>query len=671
MNDATEPSAQKRATSPEAAASSPAAAGASVVLELPDGSRRTVPAGTTPQDVARAIGPGLAKAAVAAKLDGAWVDLRAPLARGGAFRLITTRDPEAGEVVRHSAEHVMADAVARLWPGTQIDVGRSDHSEKFQYDLDVPVRISPDDLPRIEAEMQRIVDSGLPFEREVMSREAARKLFESLGQRLKVSRIDDIPEGESITIYRHGDFVDLCRGPHVQNTRQIGAFKLTDLAGSYWRGDESNKMLQRVYGVAFTDAAALRAYSEKLEEARRRDHRRLGAELELFHFHEWAPGSPFLLPKGAHVYNALIAYMRELYERYGYTEVICPQIFSADLYRTSGHWDLFKDDMFVMTGDDPDDLHGVKPMNCPGHCLLFRSRKRSYRELPLRLAEFTRLHRNERSGTLHGMTRVRSFAQDDAHIFCEPSQVRDELDRHMAMTQEVYRDLGLAGVQIDLATRPAQCIGTPEDWDRAEAELRAAVERAGTPCGVNPGGGAFYAPKLEFNFRDVMDRVWTLATVQLDMGLPARFGLRYVGRDGEEHQPAMLHRAILGAVERFLGIYVEHTAGELPLWLAPQQIAVLPVTERHAEYASKVQAALRERGLRSEVSDPSERLGYRIRAAELAKIPCILVVGDRESQDGTVTLRQRHEATQRTLSLDTFRDAAAEAARTRRPLALE
>jgi threonyl-tRNA synthetase len=626
-----------------------------IELELPDGRRIEVPSGTTPLDVARSIGAGLGRAALAGSIDGQLVDLRAPLLRGGAFRVITARDPEGGAVIRHSAEHVMADAVKRLWPGTQIDVGRSDHSEKFQYDLDVPVRLAPEDLARIEAEMAKTVEADLPFERRELTREQARERFAALGEDLKLSRLEDIPEGEPISVFEHGGFADLCRGPHVQRTGQIGAFKLTELAGSYWRGDERNQMLQRIYGIAFAKREELEAHLARLEAARARDHRRLGAELDLFQFHDWAPGSPFYLPKGLRLYNALVDYMRGLYRRYGYQEVMCPQVFSAELYKTSGHWENFQDDMFVVPGEDETDVHGLKPMNCPGHCLVFRSRKRSYRELPLRLAEFSRLHRNERSGTLHGLTRVRSFAQDDAHIFCEPERLGDELDRHMEMTAQVYRDLGLTGVELVLATRPASFIGTVADWDRAEHALRAAAERAGFECSLSPGGGAFYAPKLEFNFKDVLGRSWTLATVQVDLAMPARFGLRYVGSDGAEHQPAMVHRAILGSLERFIGIYLEHTGGDLPLWLAPLQVMVLPVADRHAEYAQKVARALEDARVSVEADLRSETLGYRVRSAETQKIPYVLVVGDREQADGTVSVRRRHAKGQETLSADAFR----------------
>lgn len=625
-----------------------------LTIELPDGTRMSVPPGTTALDVARRIGAGLAKAALAGQLDGRMLDLRAPLPGSGKLRIITARDPESGEVIRHSAEHVMADAVKRLWPATQIDVGRSDHSEKFQYDFDVPLRLTPDDLPRIEAEMARIIAEDAPFTREVVERDAARKLFADLGEGLKVSRLDDIPAGEPISLFRHGGFVDLCRGPHVQHAGQIGAFKLTELAGSYWRGDERNKMLQRVYGIAFRDARELAEHLARVEAAKERDHRRLGAELELFTFHEWAQGSPFYLPKGVALYNCLADYMRGLYVKYGYDEVICPQIFSAELYKTSGHYDNFEGDFFLFPGSEEGEELGIKPMNCPGHCLVFRSRKRSYRELPLRLAEFSRLHRNERTGSLHGMTRVRSMAQDDGHIYCAWEEIGSEIDHFMQMSAEVDRDLGLDGVAVYVSTRPEKFIGRVEDWDRGEKILIDAVQRYGTLAGIKRGEGAFYAPKIERHFQDVMGRWWQLGTIQIDMAMPGRFGLKYIGPDGAEHEPAMLHRAVLGSLERFIAIYLEHTGGDFPLFLAPQQVAVLPVTDRQAGYARELVGFLRESGVRAEADLRNETLNYRVRAAETQKVPYVLVVGEREAAAHTVSVRRRHATAQNVLSFAEF-----------------
>jgi threonyl-tRNA synthetase len=609
-------------------------------VRLPDGKTLAIPQGATVLSVAERIGPGLARAALAGRIDGRLVDLREPLVQDVTLEIVTARDPAAGEIVRHSAEHVMADAVKRLFPQAQIDVGRSDHSQKFQYDFLVERPFTPEDLERIEKEMGTIVAENASFSREVMTREQAQALFRDLGEDLKLSRLDDIPEGLEITVFRHGDFADLCRGPHVQRTDQIGAWKLLEVAGSYWRGDENNPMLQRVYGTAFATRRELEAHLERLEEARHRDHRRVGVALELFHVDAISPGSPFYLPRGVTLYNGLVEFMRSLYPRYGYQEVITPQLFRTELFKTSGHYELFRDDMFLMQGDEGEEL-GLKPMNCPGHCHLFSSRKHSYRELPIRYAEFSRLHRNERSGTLTGLSRVRSMAQDDGHIFCAPEQVAGELDAFFAMTAEVYEALGLEGVEVAVSTRAERFAGDPADWDVAERTLVEAVERAGFACAIKPGDAAFYAPKVEFDFRDVLDRPWTLATLQTDVAMPTRFGLRYVGRDGGIHRPAMLHRAILGSLERFIALYIEQTGGDFPLWLAPLQVRVLPIAERHLAHARTVEQTLASAGIRADVDPRNEKLGFKVREAEIQKIPIMLVVGDQEQANGTVTPRHR------------------------------
>jgi threonyl-tRNA synthetase len=617
---------------------------------LPDGKTLSVPAGSSVLDVAERIGEGLARAALAGRVDGDLVDLRVPIQRDVGLEIVTAKSPEGGDVIRHSAEHVMADAVKRLFPGVQIDVGRADHSEKFQYDFLVERPFTPEDLERISSEMERIIDEKSTFGREVLSREEARALFEERGETLKLSRLDDIPEGEEITVFRHGDFVDLCRGPHVQRTDQIGAFKLTEAAACYWRGDERNPMLQRIYGTAFPTAKELEAHLEAIEEARRRDHRRVGVELELFLLHPLSPGSPFYLPKGLVLYNTLVDYVRSLYPKYGYQEVMTPQIFRTEIFKISGHYDLFREDMFLMQGDEGEEL-GVKPMNCPGHCALFANRKRSYRELPLRFAEFSRLHRNERSGTLTGLSRVRSMAQDDAHIYCEPEQMGDELASFFEMTDEIYRALGISGVEVGVSTRPqGEFAGDPADWDVAEERLIEAVRGAGYDCRIKPGDAAFYGPKVECDFRDVLGRPWTLSTLQIDVLMPARFGLQYVGRDGEMHRPAMLHRAILGSLERFIALYIEMTGGDFPFWLAPVQVMIVTVSDRHLAYARQVQAKLEAAGIRVEVDERSEKLGFKIREAEIQKIPLMLVVGDQEVESGTVSPRWRH-------GLQTSRDA--------------
>ncbi len=624
-------------------------------VSLPDGRRLPMPSGSTALAVAQQIGSGLARAAVAARVDGVLTDLRVELPDGATVEIVTLRDPEAGEVLRHSAEHVMADAVKRLFPAVQIDVGRKDHSEKYQYDFLVERPFTPEDLERIEDEMRRILAEDSPFEREVVTRAEAEQRFRAIGEELKVARLGDIPEGDAITLFRHGGFVDLCRGPHVQHAGQIGAVKLLEVAGAYWRGDERNPMLQRIYGTAFAKKQQLTEYLERIEEAKRRDHRRLGAQLDLFHVDPVAPGSPFYHAKGVALYNELIDFVRSLYPKYGFEEVITPQIVRAELYQTSGHYELFRDDMFRFEGDEGEELF-VKPMNCPGHCLLYNSKKRSYRDLPLRFAEFSRLHRNERSGTLHGLTRVRSLAQDDAHIYCEPEQVEAEIQRFFEMMREIYGALGLDQVEVYVSTRPEEFIGDPRDWERAEQALVRAVEDAGYACGIKPGEAAFYAPKVECDFRDVLGRSWTLGTVQIDMAQPGRFALRYIGRDGAEHQPAMLHRAILGSLERFIAIYLEHTGGDFPLWLAPVQVVVLPITERHGDYGRKVYESLRERGVRAALDERNEKLGFKIREAETQKIPVMLVIGDQEVANGTVTPRRRRgvPGASETLALDAF-----------------
>jgi len=614
-------------------------------IRLPDGNTLAVPVGSTVLDVAKTIGKGLARAAFAGRIDGRLVDLRAPLEADAAIEIVTGKDPQAGEVIRHSAEHVMADAVKRLFPNAQVDVGRTDHSEKFQYDFLVERPFTPEDLEDIEKEMWKILAEKSEFVREVMGREDAEAFFAARGEELKVSRIADIPEDQPITIFRHGEFADLCRGPHVQRTDQIGAFNIIESAGAYWRGDESNPMLQRIYGTAFATEKELQEHLARIEDAKRRDHRRVGAALQLFFTDSIAPGSPFYLPKGMILYNGLVDFIRSLYPKYGFAEVMTPQLFRTEIFETSGHYQLFREDMFMLEGDEGEEL-GLKPMNCPGHCHLFSTEKHSYRDLPIRFAEFSRLHRNERSGTLTGLSRVRSLAQDDAHVFCEPEQVSAELDSFFELTREVYQALGLAEAEVAVSTRPAEFSGDPADWDVAERQLVEAVERAGHGCSIKPGEAAFYGPKIECVFRDVMGRAWTLSTLQVDVSMPARFGLRYVGRNDKLHQPAMLHRAILGSLERFIALYTEMTGGDFPFWLAPVQVALLPIVDRHLAYAERVQAALEGAGIRVFLDTRNEKLGYKIREAEIQKVPLMLVVGDQEEADGTVTPRHRRGSKQ-------------------------
>jgi len=626
-----------------------------ITLTLPDCSEREVAGGTTPLDVARTIGERLARAAVAGELDGALVDLRAPLDTGGRFRVLTGKDPEAGAVVRHSAEHVLADAVERLFPGTIIDAGRQDHSEKFQYDFRHPRPFTTEDLAAIEGEMANILAADQEFHREEVSRAEAAEIFRGRGEELKLLRLADIPEGERITLFRHGSFVDLCRGPHVQRTSQIGAFRLLEASGAYFKGDERNEMLQRIYGTAFATQAELDAYFARIEEARRRDHRRLGKDLELFFFSPLAPASPFFYPKGATIYNELIAYMRGLYVRYGYREVITPQLFDAELWKRSGHYFHYKENMFFAEVDERE--MGLKPMNCPSHCVLFHSMAHSYRELPLRIADFGRLHRYERSGVITGLTRVRTFCQDDAHIFCMPAQIGGEIDALFDMMFEVYETFGFQQPSIYLSTRPEGAMGSDELWASAEAQLTDCLNRRSVPFTVNPGDGAFYGPKIDFVVHDAIGREWQLGTIQLDWNLPERFDLSFVADDGSEQRPVMLHRAVLGSLERFFGVMLEHFAGDLPLWLAPEQARVLPVSDKFIDAARAVGAALVAAGLRAEVDDRNEKLGARIRDGELAKVPVLLVVGGREAQAGGASVRVRHRGDLGTMTLDTIIEA--------------
>ncbi|MEM7352422.1 MAG: threonine--tRNA ligase [Acidobacteriota bacterium] len=623
-----------------------------IELTLPDGSIREVAVGTTPLDVAAAIGPGLAKAAIGAELDGQAVDLRFPLGHSGAFRLFTHRNAESGDFVRHSAEHVMADAVKRLWPEAEYDAGRQDHSEKFQYDFRFPRAFTPEDLERIEAKMQEIVAENATFERIEVSRQEAEEIFRQMGETLKVERLADIPEGETITLYRHGGFTDLCRGPHVQNVKQIGAIKLLEASSVYFKGDESNERLQRIYGTAFGSKKELAAYEKQRAEANARDHRRLGPELDLFSFHPEAPASPFFHPKGASVYNALVDFVRELQGERGYGEVVTPQVLDVDLWHTSGHYQNYRDNMYFTEIDERE--FAVKPMNCPTHCLIFGTQLRSYRDLPIRYADFGRLHRYERSGVVSGLTRVRTFCQDDAHIFCTEEQIEEEVLAATAMILEIYRTFEFEDVLIELSTRPDKRLGSDDVWDHAEQALEKALQQTGAKYEINPGDGAFYGPKIDFQVRDAIGRSWQLGTVQLDYQLPERFGLKYVGADGAEHRPVMLHRAMLGSLERFIGILIEHTSGAFPLWLTPVQAKILPVSEKFSDYSAEVVARLQEAGLRAELDDRNEKLGYRIREAQLQKIPYMLVVGGREQEAGTVNVRRRQGEELGSLELEEF-----------------
>jgi len=587
---------------------------------------------------------------IAAKVDGRVVDLSAHLTQDCTVSPITNDSPEGLDVLRHSTAHLMAQAVKRLFPEVQITIGPT-IAEGFYYDFKRDEPFTPHDLTRIEGVMRDMVAANYPVQREELSRAAATALFHSTGEDYKTEIIDGLPD-DVVSVYRQAEFVDLCRGPHVPSTGCIKAFKLTSIAGAYWRGDERNEMLQRIYGTAWASTKDLDAYLKRIEEAKQRDHRRLGPALDLFSLHPIAPGSPFFHPKGTIIYNTLVQYMRSLYGRYGYAEVITPLIYKTELWQTSGHYDAFRKDMFLMAVEEEE--YGVKPMNCPGHCYLFATRKHSYRDLPIRYADFSRLHRFERSGTLAGLTRVRSMVQDDAHIYCTPDQLDSELERFIAMTREVYGVFGFDRVEVTLQTRPEKFLGRVELWEAAEAALRRVLEQAGYAVTVLPGEGAFYGPKIGFDFRDVLERSWTLATVQIDCAMPERFGLKYVTPEGTDATPVMLHRAVLGSLERFIAILLEHTAGKLPFWLAPVQVRVLTLTERQETYGRGVADHLLQAGFRTDLDNRNEKLGLKIREAQLGKIPYMLVVGDKEAESGLVAPRSRSGATIAPLSLDRF-----------------
>jgi threonyl-tRNA synthetase len=610
---------------------------------------------------------------VAALADGKLVDLMTPIDPPQKLEPIPVDHPRALEVIRHSTAHVMADAVQKLFPGTQVTIGPAIENG-FYYDFYRPNggTFTEEDLERIEKRMGEIIAGQHDFRREVVDRNEARAMFDRMGEKFKLEIIDRIPEGEEVSLYRHGDWVDVCRGPHVPNTRFLQGVKLTAVAGAYWRGDERNPMLQRIYGTAFPSQKALTAYLKQLEEAKARDHRKLGKELELFMFSDLAPASPFFLPRGAFVYNSLVGFIRGEYARRGYREVITPQVFDKALWERSGHWANYREVMYLAFGADALDLRpegrgtpftevfeveprdrpklegvkldyvsGCKAMNCPSHCVMFGAQRRSYRELPLRLADFGRLHRYERSGVTHGLNRVRTFCQDDAHIFCTPEQMQGEIASFVDFLFDVYRALGFLKIEIRLATRPEKRLGTDELWDRAEGALADALESKGLAYVISEGEGAFYGPKLEFHITDALGRPWQLGTIQIDYNLPERFELEYIGADNAAHRPVMLHRAILGSLERFLGVYIEHVAGAFPTWLAPEQIALLTVADRHVEYARRIAAEMADQGLRVVVDESNEKLGAKIRAARLMRHPYLGVVGDKEVEGNGVALRSR------------------------------
>jgi threonyl-tRNA synthetase len=617
---------------------------------LPDNSELELPEGATGRDAAAAIGPKLAEQAVLVRSDGHVQDLRLPLQDGQKIQILTTRDkddPDALYVLRHSTAHLLAEAVRRLYPGVKIAIGPPIENG-FYYDFDFPAPIGEEALERIEEEMRRELEEGREWSREEVSREEARERFLAINEPYKVELVDTA-DGD-ISFYTQGDFTDLCRGPHLQNSKPIKAVRLTGLAGAYWRGDEHNKQLTRIYGTAFYDQADLDAYLERLEQARERDHRRLGTELDLFGFEEVSPGSPFWHPKGMVMWNVLEDLRRRENAKRGYREVKTPLVFEKRLWETSGHWEKFRENMFFLQQEPGDDqLFGLKPMNCPGHCLIYASRARSYRELPVRLAEAGTLHRNEPSGTLHGLLRVRHVTQDDGHVYCTQEQIEGEVGICLDHAFYIYKLLDLP-VRVELSLRPDNKLGSDEDWDVAEAALRNALVHRGIEFEEMPGEGAFYGPKIDMHIEDSLGRSWQLPTVQLDFQMPQRFGLTYQTAENEQKTPAMIHRALFGSLERFLGILIEHFGGEFPFWLAPVQVRVVPVGADHREQAHELAARLRDAGYRVEVDDRDDTVGKRIRDSELEKIPFTIVYGDKESNEA-LAIRERHGA-QSTKSLD-------------------
>ena len=626
------------------------------VITLPDGSQRSFDNPVSVHDVAANIGPGLAKAALAGVVDGREVDTSHVLEGDAQLAIITDRDEAGLEVIRHSTAHLLAMATQELFPGVQVTIGPV-IDDGFFYDFATGHAFTPEDLEKIETRMEELAANDLPVERIVVSREKAVELFRNMGEHYKVQIIEDLPEDEEITLYQQGAWMDLCRGPHVPRTGKLKAFKLTKVAGAYWRGDSSNEMLQRVYGTAWANKKQLKQYLTRIEEAEKRDHRKIARKLDLFHVQEEAPGMVFWHPAGWSIYQTIEQYMRGVQRDSGYQEIRTPQLVDLSLWEKSGHADKFADDMFMLESEERN--FAVKPMNCPCHVQVFNQGLKSYRDLPLRLAEFGSCHRNEPSGSLHGIMRVRGFVQDDAHIFCTEQQIQPEVSAFIDVLHAVYDDFGFKEVIYRLSTRPAQRVGTDADWDRAEKALADALDAQQLPWEELPGEGAFYGPKIEFSLKDCIGRVWQLGTIQVDFSMPGRLDAQYVAEDGTRQVPVMLHRAILGSFERFIGILIEHYEGEFPPWLAPTQAAVLNITDKHAEYARKVEESLKNNGFRVISDLRNEKIGFKIREHTIQKVPYLLVVGDKEVESQTVAVRARRGEDLGSMDLNAFTERLA------------
>ena len=620
-------------------------------VTLKDGSVKEYAQAMSVIDIAKDLSEGLARAACAGEVDGEVVDLRTFVDHEAEVNILTAKDEKGLAALRHTTSHVMAQAVKRLYPNTKLAIGPS-IADGFYYDMEFETPLTSDDFEKIEAEMKKIVKEDLKIERFTLPREKAIEFMKEKEEPYKVELIEDLPEGEEISFYQQGEFVDLCAGPHLMSTKEVGkAFKIMSLAGAYWRGDEHNQMLTRLYATAFAKKDELEAYITMMEEAKKRDHRKLGKELGLFMMHEAGPGFPFFLPKGMVLKNTLLDYWREIHRKAGYVEISSPVILNRSLWETSGHWDHYKNNMYTTVIDGED--YAIKPMNCPGGVLVYASEPRSYRDLPLRMGELGLVHRHEKSGQLHGLMRVRCFTQDDAHIFMTPEQIKDEIKGVAGLINEVYSLFGFQ-YHVELSTRPEDSMGSDEDWEMATDALRSALDELQLPYVVNEGDGAFYGPKIDFHLVDCIGRTWQCGTIQLDFQLPQRFELEYVGADGEKHRPIMIHRVVFGSIERFIGILIEHFAGAFPTWLAPVQVKVLPISDKYMDYAQSVLNKLTEAGIRAEVDTRAEKIGYKIREAQTAKIPYMLVVGQKEEEENTVSVRSRADGDEGARSLDTF-----------------
>ena len=621
-----------------------------MIITLKDGSTKEYDHAMSVLDIAKDISEGLARVACAGEVDGELVDLRTVVDKDCNLNILTFESEGGAWAFHHTTSHIMAQAIKRLYPGVKLAIGPS-VADGFYYDVDSETPLTAEDLVKIEAEMKKIVKEALPITRFTKSREEAIAYFKEKEEPYKVELIEDLPEDAEISFYQQGEFVDLCAGPHLMSTKPVKAFKLTSLAGAYWRGSEKNKMLTRIYGTSFTKKADLEEYLNRMEEAKKRDHRKLGKELGLFMMREEGPGFPFFLPKGMVLKNTLLDYWREIHRKNGYVEISTPIMLSRHLWETSGHWDHYKENMYTTVIDDTD--FAIKPMNCPGGILVYQSEPRSYRDLPLRMGELGLVHRHEKSGQLHGLMRVRCFTQDDAHIFMMPEQIRDEIKGVARLIDEVYQLFGFK-YHVELSTRPEDSMGSDEDWEMATEALRGALDDLGLPYVVNEGDGAFYGPKIDFHLEDSIGRTWQCGTIQLDFQLPLRFNCEYIGADGEKHRPIMIHRVVFGSSERFIGILIEHFAGAFPTWLSPVQVKVLPISDKYMEYGEKVKAALEAANIRTEIDTRAEKIGYKIREARLQKIPYMLVVGAKEEEENTVSVRSRFAGDEGAKSLDDF-----------------